>query len=172
MELVKDAVEKGVEFDFINGDGLYGHNSELTRALDDVGILYVLDIHKDDTIFLSEPTFSVPEKKSVKGRTPKLLQPDIEPIQVQDYMKTLTDKDFERVKVRKTTKGWKKSNVHTVVVWQWDGKEEHAKKRTLLITVSDKVKYSLSNCLFQPKSIPEFQCKSIPFLKIKKVLFR
>ena len=145
LELVKDAVEKGVVFDFINGDGLYGHNSELTRALDDVGKLYVLDIYKDDTVFLSEPTFSVPEKKSDKGRTPKLLKPDIEPIQVQAYFKTLIDKDFKSVKVRKTTKGWKKSKVHTVEVWQWDGKEEKAKKRTLLITVSDKVKFSMSN---------------------------
>jgi FOG: Transposase len=161
LELVKDAVKTGVEFDFINGDGLYGHNSELTRALDDVGKLYVLDIHKDDKVFLSEPTFGIPEKKSGRGRTPKLLQPDIEPIQVQDYIKTLTDKDFKSVKVRRTAKGWKKSKVHTVVVWQWDGKEEHAKKRTLLITVSEKVKYSLSNGEPEEYSAKEwayFQC--------------
>lgn len=145
LELVKEAIAGGIEFDFINGDGLYGHNSELTRALDEVGKLYVLDIHKDEKIFLSEPSFSVPQKKPGKGRTPKLQQPDIASIQVQDYLKTLTDEDFIEVNVRKTAKGWKKCKVHTVTVWHWDGKEEQAKKRTLLITVSDKVKYSISN---------------------------
>ena len=161
LELVKEAINNGVEFDFINGDGLYGHNSELTRALDDLGKLYVLDVHKDERIFLSEPTLSVPEKKSNKGRTPTLLQADTVSIEVQDYMKTLTAKDFKKVKVRRTAKGWKKCKVHIVNVWQWDGKEERAKKRTLLITISEKVKYSLSNGEAEEYSAKEwayFQC--------------
>jgi FOG: Transposase len=161
LELVKEAIEIGVEYDFINGDGLYGHSSEFTRALDDLGKLYVLDIHKDEHIFLSKPTFSIPEKKVGRGRTPKLLHPDIASMQVQDYMKTLTEKDYKEVKVRRTAKGWKKCKVHTVTVWHWDGKEENAKKRTLVITVSDKVKYSLSNGEVEEYSAKEwayFQC--------------
>ena len=68
---------------------------------------------------------------------------------------------FKEVKVRRTAKGWKKCKVHTVSVWHWDGKEEHAKKRTLVITVSDKVKYSLSNDEVEEHSATEwayFQC--------------
>ena len=34
LKLVKRAIDSGVEFDFIAGDGLYGHNAELTRSLD------------------------------------------------------------------------------------------------------------------------------------------
>jgi hypothetical protein len=30
--------------------------------------------------------------------------------------------------------------VHTVTVWHWDGKEEKAQKRTLVITQSEKIK--------------------------------
>ena len=142
MELVKEAIENEIEFDFINGDGLYGHSSELTRALDDLGKLYVLDIHKDEHIFLSEPIFSIPEKKTGRGRAPKLLHPDITSMKVQDYMKTLAKKDYKEVEVRRTAKGWKICKVHTVTVWHWDGKEEQAKKRTLVITVSDKVRVS------------------------------
>jgi SRSO17 transposase len=44
-----------------------------------------------------------------------------------------------------TVKGWKYSMVHTVTVWHWDGKEQNAQKRTLIITQSEKTKYSLSN---------------------------
>jgi SRSO17 transposase len=145
LKLVKRAIGSGIEFDFIGGDGLYGHNAELTRALDALDQFYVLDVHKDELVFLSEPTFSIPERKGNRGKFPTKIQPDIEPVQLQGYMKSLADKDFTVEHIRKTTKGWKKAKVHTVTVWHWDGKEEKARKRTLVITKSEKIKYSLSN---------------------------
>ena len=145
LKLIKRAVKADTDFDFIAGDGLYGHNAELTRALDDLNLFYVLDVHKDETIFLSEPTFSIPERKGNKGRIPTNIQPDIQPIKLQNYIKTLTDKDYTTENVRQTAKGWKVSKVHTVTVWHWDGKEEKACKRTLVITISEKTKFSLSN---------------------------
>jgi len=145
LKLVKRAIGSGIEFDFIAGDGLYGHNAELTRALDVLDQFYVLDVHKDELVFLAEPTFSIPKRKGNRGKFPTKIQPDIEPVQLQDYMKSLTDKDFTIEQIRKTAKGWKKAKVHTVTVWHWDGKEEKACKRTLVITKSEKIKYSLSN---------------------------
>jgi SRSO17 transposase len=145
LKLVKLAIDSGIEFDFIAGDGLYGHNAELTRALDALDQFYVLDVHKDELIFLTEPKFSIPERKGNKGRIPTKIQPDIEPIQLQDYIKSLAVKDFSTEKIRKTAKGWKSAKVHTATVWHWDGKEEKACKRTLVITKSEKTKYSLSN---------------------------
>jgi SRSO17 transposase len=102
LKLIKQIIQAGAEFDFIGGDGLYGHNAELTRALDDLDRFYVLDVHKDETVFLSEPTFSIPERKGTKGRMPSNVQPNIQPIQLQKYIKTLTDKDFTTEKVRQT----------------------------------------------------------------------
>lgn len=145
LKLVKRAIYSGIEFDFITGDGLYGHNAELTRALDVMDQFYVLDVHKDELVFLTEPTFSIPERKGNRGKFPTKIQPDIEPVQLQTYMKLLTDKDFTTEQIRKTAKGWKTAKVHTVTVWHWDGKEEKACKRTLVITKSEKIKYSLSN---------------------------
>ncbi len=142
LKLVKRAIDSGLEFDFIAGDGLYGHNAELTRALDDLAQFYVLDVHKDELVFLTEPTFSIPGRKGNKGRIPTKIQPNIEPIQLQDYIKSLADKDFSTEKIRKTAKGWKSAKVHTATVWHWDGKEERACKRTLVITKSEKIKYN------------------------------
>jgi len=161
LKLIKQAIEAGIEFDFIGGDGLYGHNAELTRALDCLGRLYVLDVHKDETVFLSEPTFSIPERKGNKGRMPTNIQPDIQPKQLHNYIKTLTDKDFTTENVRQTAKGWKVAKVHTVTVWHWDGKEEKARKRTLVITISEKTKFSLSNAdkeEYTNKEWAYFQC--------------
>jgi SRSO17 transposase len=145
LKLIKQAIEAGTQFDFIAGDGLYGHNAELTRALDNLKLFYVLDVHKDETVFLSEPTFSIPERKGNKGRMPTNIQPNVQPIQLQAYFKTLTEKDFTTENVRQTAKGWKVAKVHTVTIWHWDGKEEKACKRTLVISVSEKTKFSLSN---------------------------
>ena len=145
LKLIKRAIDSGIEFDFIGGDGLYGHKAALTRALDALVQFYVLDVHKDELVFLSEPTFSIPERKGNQGKFPTKIQPDIKPIQLQNYIKQLKDKDFSKEIVRKTAKGWRSAKVHTVTVWHWDGKEEKACKRTLIITKSEKIKYSLSN---------------------------
>ena len=128
LKLVKRAIDSGIEFDFIGGDGLYGHNAELTRALDALAQFYVLDVHKDELVFLTEPTFSIPERKGNKGKFPTKIQPDIEPVQLQNYIKLLADKDFSTEQIRKTAKGWKSAKVHTATVWHWDGKEEKACK--------------------------------------------
>lgn len=146
LALVKEAIVQGVEFDFVGGDGLYGHNAELTRSLDNLpNLLYVLDVHKDELVFLEEPTFSIPQKSASRGRTPTLVQPNIQPIQLQKYVKGLSKSDFTLEKVRKTAKGWKQVQVHTVTIWHWDGKEEKAQKRTLVITQGEKLKFSFSN---------------------------
>jgi SRSO17 transposase len=161
LKLIKQIIQAGAEFDFIGGDGLYGHNAELTRALDYLDRFYVLDVHKDETVFLSEPTFLIPERKGTKGRMPTNIQPDIQPIQLQNYIKTLTDKDFTTENVRQTAKGWKVAKVHTVTVWHWDGKEEKARKRTLVITISEKTKFSLSGAdkeEYTNKEWAYFQC--------------
>ena len=99
---------------------------ELTRALDALAQFYVLDVHKDELVFLTEPTFSIPERKGNKGKFPTKIQPDIEPVQLQNYIKLLADKDFSTEQIRKTAKGWKSAKVHTATVWHWDGKEEKA----------------------------------------------
>lgn len=161
LKLIIQIIQAGTEFDFIGGDGLYGHNAELTRALDDLGRFYVLDVHKDETVFLSEPTFSIPERNGTKGRMPTNIQPNIQPIQLQNYIKTLTSKDFTTENVRQTAKGWKVAKVHTVTVWHWDGKEEKARKRTLVITISEKTKFSFSNACkeeYTNKEWAYFQC--------------
>ena len=145
LMLIKRAIDSGIEFDFIASDGLYGHNAELTRALDALDQFYVLDVHKEELIFLTEPAFSIPERKGNRGKFPTKTQPDIEPIQLQNYIKLLADKDFSTEQIRKTAKGWKTAKVHTVTVWHWNGIEEKACKRTLVITQSAKVKYSFSN---------------------------
>lgn len=162
LEMIKSKVALGVEFDWIGGDGLYGHNSELTRGLDAEGLFYVLDIHKDETFYLSEPSFSIPPKSSARGRTPIRIKPDIEAIRADKYIKTLNDTHWEKVTIRKTAKGLKQVFAHKVAVWHWDGTEEKARERTLVITRTlgekPEIKYSFSNGTIDQYTVQQYAC--------------
>lgn len=159
LSLIEEAVEAGVCFDWIGGDGLYGHNSELTRSLDKKGLFYVLDVHKDEHIYLSEPRIFLPDKKQGRGRTPSRFQVEGESTILEKYRLGLQHADWETVKVRKTAKGSKKVKVHVCSLWHWNGQEQQACRRTLVITVDEKskrVKYSFSNGTLEEHTVKEY----------------
>jgi SRSO17 transposase len=149
LRMIRANLKLGVKFDWIGGDGLYGHNTELTRGLDAENLFYVLDVHKDELIYLAEPTFSIPPKKGNRGANPTKEKADKPALRIDEYFGNLIESQWDRVKIRKTAKGWKYVWVHTVAVWHWDGKEEKARARTLVITRTEekntKVKFSFSN---------------------------
>ncbi len=104
LEMIKSDKKLGVQFDWIDGDGLYGHNTELTHGLNNEGLFYVLDVHKDELFYLEKPTFSIPIKKSKKGETPTNLKADKPTFRIDIYYLSLAQVQWEKVKVRKTTK--------------------------------------------------------------------
>jgi len=149
LDMIDEDVARGVKFDWIGGDGLYGHNSQLTKGLDDRGLFYVLDVHKDEIIFVEEPEIVKPGKTNKKGRPPKKLKALGEQCRIDKYFEKLDNTDWTKEYVRKTTKGWNKLYVHVCEVWVWDGQEKKARKKTLVITKTadkkPKIKYSFSN---------------------------
>jgi SRSO17 transposase len=151
LEMVDDLIALGVEFDWVGGDGLYGHSTSLCRALDERGLFYVLDVHKDELVYLQEPVFSVPEKKPGRGRTPTKAKADCASIRLDDYMQTLDENDWVEEKVRKTAKGWLALKIHKTTVWVKDTEKGDVYRQTLVITRTtdgrDQVKYSFSNGL-------------------------
>lgn len=149
LEMLKQDIARGVKFDWIGGDGLYGHSYELGKAIDNLNLFFVLDVHKDETIYLDEPTFGVPEKKTGRGRPPKnvkALQPEM---RLDKILQRLTSDDWRLEEIRDSVKGKIKLFVYKTQVWSWDGKELSARKRTLIITKTAdkhaKIKYSFSN---------------------------
>ncbi len=50
-QIVENQINLGVEFDFVGADGLYGNDLVFVNYLDDMGCVYILDIHKDQRIF-------------------------------------------------------------------------------------------------------------------------
>ena len=86
LQLVDEAIGWGVKFDGVGGDGLYGHNYELGVGLDQRNLLFVLDVHKDQQVYLSKPIIAIPTKKEGRGRTPTAYKTTEEPKRVDRYI--------------------------------------------------------------------------------------
>jgi hypothetical protein len=94
------------------------------------------------------------------GRTNTRLKVLEQSIKVDDYLLGLTSGDFNRVKIRKGTKGWIMGDIHLAQVWVWDGKEEQPRERTLMIRKGlkkgDPIKYCLSNVPVSKRTDQQF----------------
>lgn len=151
VDIIRQQVENGVSFDYIGGDGYYGNDANLARAIDQMGYLYMLDIHSDQKIFTQKPDLLVPERKSSKGPNPSKLKATTPDMNVSEYMESLQSSDWEKIEVRNTTKGKLTGEYHFAQVFIWDKNVDMIEPRMLVIrkTISDKntveIKYSFTN---------------------------
>ena len=71
LEMIREHIDNGVHFDFVNGDGLYGNGFEFSKGLQSLGVKYVLETHCDQLIYTQEPVISIPvAEEGKKGRKP------------------------------------------------------------------------------------------------------
>lgn len=159
LEMLKADMAAGVRVGWVGGDGLYGHGYEFSYAVDDLGLTFLFDVHCDQSVYLEAPAISVPEKKPGRGRKPTLPQTDAQPITVKAYQEGLSERDWQDVEVRTTTKGVLTLSMHVRRVWVWDKHEHQARYWTLVIsrnTSEKKLKYSLSNADVETTPLEQF----------------
>ena len=149
MELIKDACDNNVRFNWIGADGFYGKNPAFLREIDQLGKTFVIDVHKDQHIYLADPAPSVVPAKSIKGRKPSRLQAQTESVRVDKWVASRPEEEWQRLQLRKTTKGYLLVDVLHAHVWVWDGEEKTAQKWRLIVRREvdspHKIKYSLNN---------------------------
>ncbi len=152
LEIIHQQVANRVSFDFIGADGYYGNDASLARNIDQMGYIYMMDIHSDQKIFTLEPELYHPERKGAKnGETLKKLVATTPQTTVSEYMESLQAGDWEMIHVRNTTKGKLKGKYHFARVFVWDKSLNLIEPRLLVIrkTVSGKnkveIKYSFTN---------------------------
>lgn len=160
LDMIKQDIERGVSFDWVGGDGLYGHNTKLCDGLDELGQFFVMDVHKDEKVFLQEPSFKIPEAKTGAGRKPKKLKADVDSFRLDKFQEAIPDHEWKLEDIRDTVKGKLRLRVYKTEVWTWDGESTKAKKRVLIITKTTdskpKVKYSISNGTIECYSHQEY----------------
>ena len=148
LQLVIQARIQGVEFQWVGADSLYGEDPAFLRTLDQMHEIFMVDIHKDQHIYLEDPKPVVPPAKSEKGRKPKTLKAQTASVRVDKWAEQRPDDSWQKVCVRDTTKGKLLVYILHQRVWLWNGEESKANCWHLIARReigSKKIKFSLSN---------------------------
>ncbi len=166
--IVRHQKEQGIAFDFVTADGYYGNDASFAREIENLGSVYMLDIHSDQEIYLEKPELILPRKKSARGRKPKRFMASIPGIKVNAYLPTLKAVNWQILDVRNTTKGVLRGEYHFANVWIWDKSTTEPERRLLVIrkTTSGKgtveIKYSFTNAnleQYEPEGIAYMQAE-------------
>jgi SRSO17 transposase len=165
LDIVKHQIEIGTSFDYVGADGLYGNDMAFTRGIDNLGCIYMLDIHSTQKVHLDKPELYLPEKKSAKGPAPKKLRASTPSVAVKEYMKTLDVSDWQELKIWHSAKGMLKGKFHFKEVYVWDKKINSVERRLLVISrretkKGEEVKFSFTNATlaqYTEKAIAQMQ---------------
>src|SRR5690606_20519852 len=150
LEIIKHQVYNGIAFDYVGGDGLYWNDFNLAQGIDELCLLYILDIHSNQQVYLERPQLYIPERKSNRGRAPKRLRADVEPTKVNDYIEDLDGSQWKKLDIRHSAKGVLKAHFHFKKVYVWDKNTDQVQSRLLVVSkrknkTGVEIKYSFSN---------------------------
>jgi len=106
LEMVKGAKSRGLSFDYVAFDALYGSSLGLLESLDSEGTRFIGDANGNVRIWEREPKISLPEKpKNAYGRKPNRPKADHAPRKLSQYAESLNlEADFESIAFRQGTK--------------------------------------------------------------------
>lgn len=151
LEMIREDRQRGRQFEWVGGDGLYGHDSKFRYGLADDGERYLVDIHADDSVYLSPPHPVIPKRQGNRGRHPTRYQVDEkeEPsVEVRHIVEESQASEWKQFIYRVGTKGAYRRQVLVKTVWTWNGEEATPRQELLLISRAvdgSDLKYSLSN---------------------------
>jgi SRSO17 transposase len=150
LEIVKEARRRGLEFEWVGGDEVYGNNKELIDGLEAMGEIFLMDVPSNLHVYEADPS-STPKitasrrpdgkrKGSAEGRG-----------QQSRTVAALAGESFEKesrkITARETAKGALRVRIWVKAVWQWDEEKAVARQRLLIVRqeADGSFKYSLSN---------------------------
>ena len=118
LKMVKRVKAKGVPFDLLACDALYGRDSQFRADVDAEGVRYAAQVPADTAVYLSEPRVGLPPKRGKRGRRRTRLrvlsgQRPQEGRALAQHPQTV----WERVQVRLTERGWLTADFAVRRVW-------------------------------------------------------
>ena len=148
LDMITQATQNGVKFDWVGFDALYGNCFWLLDALDKMQKTFVGDVKANINIFLIEPKLSIPQSRGKTGRKPSKLKASLTPVNIENYAKTFNQDQWEIVQVRDGVKGKMKVCFHRKEVWIWDENKDYTQCYSLILrkeTDGSDIKYSFTN---------------------------
>lgn len=168
VEIIKHQLEMGITFDYIGADGLYGNDAAFAREINNMGLVYMLDIHSDQQIFLEKPELYLPGRKTAKGPSPKKLKASTDNITVCKYIGSLEPSDWKAIDIRGSVKGVLKGLFHFREVYMWDKNTNTVENRLLVVSKrktknGEEIKYSFTNA-----SLGQYTEQAIAYMQAQR----
>jgi SRSO17 transposase len=150
LDIVTHQRQQGISFDWVGADAGYGKELSFVLALADKGETFVVDIHKDQHIYLEDTCPSIPAKSENKrGRKNTRYQAQTEPMRVDHWREAQPEANWQRHTLRDSTKGELTVEILHQRAWLWDKTQAQARCWHLIIRREidspEKYKYTLSN---------------------------
>jgi SRSO17 transposase len=136
LEIVRHARENSLRFGWVGADAGYGKGPRFCTALNEMGEIFVVDVHSDFRVYLKDPNPYLPQKESNRGRPFVKYKTDQESIEVLDVVNSLPAKRWKTVTLRNTTRGVLKVRICRIAVFVWDGESERSECWNLIVTKS------------------------------------
>jgi SRSO17 transposase len=126
LALVAEARARGLRFGMVCADGGYGQHPGFLRALDVAGETFVIEVHRDQRVYCSLPWPEVPEGKVPAEGKPRRRrkQQGGTAVRIDEWVAGLEETEWERRKIRESTRGWVEVHCVSRRMWLWDGREE------------------------------------------------
>jgi SRSO17 transposase len=149
VEIIKDAISKGLRFGWVGADAGYGKTPAFGLAVDRLGQQFVVDVHSDLRVYLQDPQPYIPQRTAVRGPKPTQYRTDAEAVEVKDIVERFSLCTQPILSVRQTTRGPCKVRVLRVPVYVWDCQSDSVVKWFLIATQTLaptlEIKISLTN---------------------------
>lgn len=128
IEMVDAACKNGLRFDCVASDAGYGKEPQYLRDLDDRGLTFISDVHRDQCIYLNDPKPRLPERKSEKGRAPTQRRTQEKAVTVEEHFRERPETEWNYFELQETTRGKIKVKAIATRAWFWDKNEEQARE--------------------------------------------
>jgi len=135
LQMIQRAKERGLPFEAVACDELYGRSSDFRAQLDGDGILYAADIPSNLRVYLQKPKIGIPKKiASKRGRHPKRLRVlNGVPADTPHRLARSKSTQWHFLRVRSNERGYLESHFAVWRVWTWSEECPEPREEWLII---------------------------------------
>jgi SRSO17 transposase len=146
-EIMFEAKELKIPFQYVTFVAFYGRDTKLLIDLKTKGIPFIADIPESHKFCLENFKCIVPQRSSSRGREPIYDRPNKAFISAIDYFNSLKSRDFQTIRVRNSSQGILKCKYHLRTIYLLNQESRKSFKCQLLIRLDPDgtVKYSICN---------------------------